>query len=146
MNSPGGMHEQFDKRDDVKVPTERSFGRTFAIVFALLAAFSYWHHGLSSRFYASAAVSVAFAMVTLAAPQILRQPNLVWLKFGLLLHKIVNPVIMGVLFFGVFTPMGYAMRLFGIDFLREKRKPQVKSYWIVKSAENIPDSSMKNQF
>ena len=146
MNSPGGMHEQFDKRDDVKVPTERSFGRTFAIVFALLAAFSYWHHGLNGRFYASAAVSVAFAIVTLAAPQILRPLNLVWLKFGLLLHKIVNPVIMGVLFFGVFTPMGYAMRLFGIDFLREKRKRQVKSYWIVKSAESIPDSSMKNQF
>ncbi len=146
METSSGTHEQFDKRDDVKVPTERSFGRTFAVVFALLAAFSFWHHGLSVRFYVTAAVSVLVAIVTLAAPQLLRPFNLMWLKFGLLLHKIVNPLIMGVLFFGVFTPMGAIMRLFGADLLRVKRKPSGQSYWIVKSDDGIPDSSMKNQF
>jgi hypothetical protein len=146
MDSSGGMHEQFDKRDDVKVPTERSFGRTFAVVFALLAAFSYWHHGFSGRFYAAAAVAAVFAIVTLIAPQTLRPLNLVWLKFGLLLHKIVNPLIMGILFFGVFSPMGFVMRLFGVDFLRVKRKPPAETYWIVKGDDSMPDSSMKNQF
>jgi hypothetical protein len=146
METSSGTHEQFDKRDDVKVPTERSFGRTFTVVFALLAAFSFWHHGFGGRFYVTAAVSVLVATVTLAAPQLLRPFNLIWLKFGLLLHKIVNPVIMGVLFFGVFTPMGAIMRFFGADLLRVTRKPPGESYWIVKSDDGIPDSSMKNQF
>jgi len=141
-----GTHEQFDKRDDVKAPSERSFGITFAVVFALLAAFSYWHRGVSNTFYITIVVSVVFAVVTLAAPRILRPLNLIWLKFGLLLHKIVNPVIMGILFFGIFTPMGVVMRMFGVDFLHTKRKPATASYWIAKSDDNIPDSSMKNQF
>jgi Saxitoxin biosynthesis operon protein SxtJ len=140
------MHEQFDKRDDVKAPSERSFGFTFAIVFALLAAFSWWHSGMATKAYAMAGLSAVFLAITLLAPRLLRPLNLIWLKFGLLLHKIVNPIIMGVLFFGVFTPMGFAMRLFGVDFLRLKRKPAGETYWIVKGEDSIPDSSMKNQF
>ena len=140
------MHEQFDKRDDVKAPSERSFGITFAVVFALLAAFSYWHRGAGNTFFVTIAVSAIFAAVTLVAPRILRPFNLIWLKFGLLLHKIVNPVIMGILFFGIFTPMGVVMRMFGVDFLRTKRKPAMGSYWVAKVDDNIPDSSMKNQF
>ena len=141
-----GTHEQFDKRDDVKAPSEWSFGITFAVVFASLAAFSYWHRGTGTMFYVTIAVSAAFAVVTLMAPRILRPLNLIWLKFGLLLHKVVNPVIMGILFFGIFTPMGVVMRMFGVDFLRMKRKPAAESYWIAKGDDAIPDSSMKNQF
>lgn len=141
-----GTHEQFDKRDDVKAPSDRSFGITFAVVFALLAAFSYWHRGVSNTFYVTLAVSAVFAVVTLVAPRTLRSLNLIWLKFGLLLHKIVNPLIMGILFFGIFTPMGVVMRMFGVDFLRMKRKPVTKSYWIAKGDDAVPDSSMKNQF
>lgn len=141
-----GTHEQFDKRDDVKAPSERSFGFTFAVVFALLAAFSYWHRGAGTTFYVTIAVSAVFAIIALMAPRILRPLNLVWLKFGLLLHKVVNPVIMGILFFGIFTPMGVVMRMFGVDFLRTKRKPAMGSYWIAKGDDGIPDSSMKNQF
>ena len=146
MKISSGTHEQFDKRDDVKVPTERSFGRTFAIVFALLAAFSFWHHGISARFIVTGAISISFAAVTLIAPRMLRPLNLIWLKFRLLLHKIVNPLIMGLLFFGVFTPMGFFMRLFGADLLRVKRLPIAGTYWIARGEDRIPDSSMKNQF
>lgn len=140
------MHEQYDKRDDVKTPSERSFGITFAAVFALLAAFSYWHRGASTTFAVTIAVSIVFAVATLIAPRILRPLNLIWLKFGLLLHKIVNPVIMGILFFGIFTPMGVVMRIFGVDFLRTKKKQAAMGYWIAKGDDAIPDSSMKNQF
>jgi Saxitoxin biosynthesis operon protein SxtJ len=146
MTTSGGMHEQFDKRDDVKAPSERSFGFTFTVVFALLAAFSWWHSGMGTRAYILLGLSAVFLAITLLAPRLLRPLNLIWLKFGLLLHKVVNPVIMGLLFFGVFTPMGVAMRLFGVDFLRLKRKPPGETYWIVKGDDSIPDSSMKNQF
>jgi Saxitoxin biosynthesis operon protein SxtJ len=146
MDKASGMHEQFDKRDDVKAPSERSFGITFVVVFALLAAFSWWHRGVTTTLYVTAGVSAVFAVLTLLAPRILRPLNLIWLKFGLLLHKIVNPVIMGLLFFGVFTPMGFVMRLFGVDFLQMKKKPATDSYWNVKRDDGIADSSMKNQF
>jgi hypothetical protein len=146
MNKAGGTHEQLSKRDDVKAPTERSFGITFAVVFALLAAFTYWHRGATMTFYAVVIVSLIFAVVTLVAARLLRPLNLIWLKFGLLLHKVVNPVIMGLLFFAVFTPMGVAMRAIGVDLLRLKRKHATETYWISRRSEAIQDSSMKNQF
>lgn len=146
MDKASNVHEQFDKRDDVKAPSERSFGTTFFVVFALLAAFSWWHRGVTTTLYVTAGVSALFALFTLLAPRILRPLNLIWLKFGLLLHKIVNPVIMGLLFFGVFTPMGFVMRLFGVDFLQMKKKRAADSYWNVKRDDGIADSSMKNQF
>ena len=146
MDKAGGTHEHLSKRDDVKAPTERSFGITFAVVFALLAAFTYWHRGATMMFYTTIAVSLVFAVVTLVAARLLRPLNLLWLKFGLLLHKVVNPVIMGLLFFAVFTPMGVVMRAFGIDLLRLKRKPASETYWISRRDEAIQDSSMKNQF
>ena len=146
MSKAGGTHEQPSKRDDVKAPTERSFGITFAVVFALLAAFTYWHRGATMTFYTVIIVSLVFAVVTLVAARLLRPLNLIWLKFGLLLHKVVNPVIMGLLFFVVFTPMGVAMRAIGVDLLRLKRKPATETYWISRRGEAIQDSSMKNQF
>ena len=146
MGKASGMHEQFDKRDDVKAPSERSFGITFAVVLALLGAFSYWHRGISTTFYVVLVLSAVFAIVTLTAPRLLRPLNLIWLKFGLLLHKVVNPVIMGILFFGIFAPIGIIMRAIGADLLRLKRKPASETYWIVRRDESIADSSMKNQF
>ena len=141
-----GTHERLERHEHVKAPSERSFGWTFAAVFLALAAFSYWHRGAAPRFYATLAVSAAFAAVTLVAPRVLKPLNLVWLKFGLVLHKVVNPVIMGLLFYGVFTPMGAVMRAFGADLLRMTRKPASGSHWVVKAEEGLAASSMKNQF
>ena len=146
MSKFSGMHEKIDRHDDVKAPSERSFGITFVVVFALLAAFTWWHRGLSTTFNITAGVSAAFAVFTLLAPRLLRPLNLIWLKFGLLLHKVVNPIIMGLLFFGVFTPMGVVMRLFGVDFLRMKKKPATESHWNIKRDDGLAESSMKNQF
>lgn len=146
MGNASGTHEQFSKRDDVKAPTERSFGFTFAVVFALLAGFTYWHLGATTTFYTMTILTLVFVVVTLTAARLLRPLNLIWLKFGLLLHKVINPVIMGLLFFAVFTPMGVAMRAMGVDLLRLKRKPATETYWISMRDEDIQDSSMKNQF
>jgi hypothetical protein len=142
----GATHETLEKTEVIKPPSERSFGYTFAVVFSLLAAFTWWHSGATWKFYACLSVVAVFGLLGLVYPSVLRPLNLLWLKFGLLLHKVINPVIMGLLFFGIFTPMGVVMRLFGVDFLRMRGKPASGSYWIVKGDENLPDSSMKNQF
>jgi hypothetical protein len=113
-------HETRSGHDDTKAPSEKSFGITFACVFALLSAWLFYRHGFGLKLVATAVLAVAFLATAYAAPYVLRPLNIVWLKFGLLLHRVVNPVIMGLLFFIVFTPMGMLMRLFGADLLRLK--------------------------
>jgi hypothetical protein len=142
----GATHETLDKHEVVKPPSDRSFAYTFLVVFGLLSAFTWWHSGITWKLYTCLAVSLVFGAFGLIAPNVLRPLNLLWLKFGLLLHKIVNPLIMGLLFFGIFTPMGVAMRTFGVDFLRMRGKSASDSNWAVRQRDDIPESSMKNQF
>ena len=101
-----GHHERLARHEDVKPPSEKSFGVTFAVVFTLLAAWLYWRKGLAWWPAALLAAAAFFLITAFAAPNILKPFNFVWLKFGLLLHRIVNPVVMGLLFFLVFTPGG----------------------------------------
>lgn len=129
----------------VKPPSETSFGRTFFVVFALLAGLMLWRQHFWSAGFAAAA-SVFFVGAAYLRPEILKPVNLLWFRFGLLLHRIVNPVVMGLLFFAVFTPMGAIMRTAGKDFLRLRRKSGTESLWIERTAENAPETSMKTQF
>ncbi|MFD1701699.1 SxtJ family membrane protein [Methylopila henanensis] len=139
-----GHHENLIADEHVRPPSEKSFGLTFAVVFALLAAWLWWRgHPVGAG--AAGVASAACVACAYLAPAALRPLNLVWLKFGLLLHKVVNPIIMGGLFFLVFTPMGYVMRRAGKDFLGLKRNPEATSYWVRRDA-TLPLGSMKKQF
>jgi hypothetical protein len=139
-------HENLRDGSTVKAPSEKSFGVTFACVFGLLSGWQFYSHGVSFWAVATILAGIGFLGMAFAAPAVLRPLNLLWMKFGLLLHRIVNPLIMGVLFFGVFTPMGLAMRLFGADLLRLRAKPAENGYWIIRANENVGKSSMTNQF
>ena len=139
-------HEYAGNRDEVKAPSEKSFGVTFACVFGLLSALQFYRLGIAVWPVVTSVAALGFLATAFAAPAVLRPLNLVWLKFGMLLHRIVNPVIMGLLFFGVFTPMGLIMRLFGADLLRLRTKTGATSHWILRADENLEKSSMTNQF
>lgn len=139
-------HEYAGNRDEVKAPSEKSFGLTFACVFGLLSALQFYRHGIAVWPAVTLAAALGFLAAAFAAPAVLRPLNLVWLKFGMLLHRVVNPFVMGLLFFGVFTPMGLIMRLFGADLLRLRTKAGATSHWILRAGENIEKSSMTNQF
>jgi len=142
----GGHHEQLSKPDDVKPPSEKSFGLTFAAILSLIAAWLYLRKDLPIWTVASLAASIAFLAAAFLAPALLRPLNLAWSRFGLLLHRIVNPIVMGLLFFLVFTPTGFIMRALGKDLLRLKRDPSRSSYWIHRADESHPPSKMTNQF
>ena len=90
-------------------------------------------------------VAAAIGAVTLARPALLAQANRLWLKFGLLLNRIVSPVVMALMFFVVLTPIAFAMRLAGKDPMRRRHDPAAASYWIDREPGPAPDS-MKNQF
>ncbi|WP_119418723.1 hypothetical protein [Desertibaculum subflavum] len=140
----GQTHETFTREEVVKGSSDRSFGLTFAMVALILAGVSYWRDG-NWWPYALAAAAV-FAGLALAVPGLLGPLNRLWLRFGLLLHHVINPLVMGLLFFGVITPMGVAARLIGKDFLRLRFDRQAKSYWIPRDPPGPAPDTMRHQF
>jgi Saxitoxin biosynthesis operon protein SxtJ len=141
-----GHHEQLTEHGDVKLPSDRSFGVTFAVVFTLFALWLYWRKDLLSWALLFLAAAVIIATLAYQTPNVLRPLNRVWMKFGLLLHKVINPLVMGLLFFLVFTPTGFIMRFLKKDLLRLERDPRSRTYWIVRSPETDPLTNMKNQY
>ena len=115
----------------------------FAAVFAIIGCWPLIH-GAAPRWWALG-LAAAFAAVALARPQLLHPLNRAWLAFGRLLHRVVGPLVMGMVFFTVVTPTGWIMRLRGKDVLSLKRRPDLKSYWITREPSSELQS-MKNQF
>ena len=126
--------------DEIKISSNRSFGIVFFIVFFLIAIYPLLNDG-NIRIW-SLIISLAFLILGLLNSKILKPLNKIWFKFGLLLGKIISPLVMGLIFFIVVTPIGLLMRLFNKDLLNLKFN-KTKSYWIKK---NGPKSKMKNQF
>ena len=126
--------------DDVKIGSNRSFGIVFFVVFLIIALWPFLK-GDSLRFW-SMAVSLIFLILGLINSKILTPLNKLWMKFGLLLGNIVSPIVMGIIFFGVVTPTGLLMKLFGKDIL-ELKKNKKNTYW--KKKDNL-NNNMKNQF
>lgn len=137
-------HEDLTREEEVEGSSDRSFGVVFAVVFLIIALFPLLHAG-AVRWW-SVGVSAAFAVVAFTVPGILAVPNRLWMKFGLLLAKIVSPIALGILFYLVFTPIGLLMRLAGKDPMRLKADPNAKSYWIDREPPGPPPQSMTNQF
>ena len=126
--------------DDIKIGSNRSFGIVFSIVFLLIAIYPLINSdGL--RVW-SLIIAIIFLVLGLINSKILTPLNKLWFKFGILLGRIVSPVIMGIIFFLVVTPIGLIMRIIGKDLLNLKFNKD-KSYWIEKTD---PKSKMKNQF
>ena len=126
--------------DDVKISSNRSFGIVFFIVFLLIALYPLINQG-EFRLW-SLIISFIFFILGILNSKILTPLNKLWFKFGIFLGKIVSPIIMGIIFFFVVTPIGVLMRIFGKDVLNLKYNND-KSYWIEKTG---PKSKMKNQF
>ena len=126
--------------NEIKLPTNRSFGIVFFIVFLIIALWP-MKNGMDLRLW-SMIIAIIFLILGLLNSKILTPLNIIWLKFGLLLGKIISPIVMGLVFFVTVTPIGLLMRLFGKDLLSLKMNKD-KSYWI-KREEKI--NSMKNQF
>jgi len=129
---------------DVKMGSDKAFGIVFAVVFGIIAFWPvlWWNN---PRVWAIL-VAAVFLLVAFIKPDLLRPLNRIWFLFGLLLHKIVSPIIMGVLFFLTVTPIALLMRAFGKDVLNQSLEPDTESYWITVSDEHHASSSMRNQF
>ena len=120
--------------------SNKNFGLTFFIVFLII---SFWPlmHNEQIRIW-SLVIALIFLILGMSNSKILTPLNAIWFKFGLFLGKIVSPIVMGIIFFLIVTPISIVMKIFGKDLLNLKYNNQ-KSYWVEK---NAPKSKMKNQF
>tara|TARA_B100000965_G_C18896422_1_gene458434 strand:+ start:122 stop:505 length:384 start_codon:yes stop_codon:yes gene_type:complete len=126
--------------DDIRLGSNRSFGIVFFIVFLLIGLYPLINSA-DIRIW-SLIVSLVFLVLGILDSKILNPLNKIWFKFGILLGKFVSPLIMGIIFFFVVSPIGILMRILKKDLLNLKFNDN-KSYWIKKTG---PKSKMKNQF
>ena len=128
------------KNNNIKIGSNKNFGLVFFIFF-LIISFYPLVNGEDIRKW-SLVFSIIFLVLGLTNSKILNPLNKLWFNFGIFLGKIMSPVIMGIIFFLVVTPIGLLMRLFGKDILNLKFNNKA-TYWIEK---NGPKSKMRNQF
>jgi hypothetical protein len=118
------------------LPSDRSFGWTFTGVFALGAFFYPW----------VLALAALTALVTVVRSHWLAPFKHAWMKFGELLHRVVSPVILGVIFFGLFTPFAVAMRLAGRDAMKRRFEAALASYWVRRDPPGPAEDSFRDMF
>ena len=126
------------------LPSNHKFGWFFAFVFSLGAAYAFWK---DAAIWAAAfsALTVTFIAVTVAAPKLLAPLNRLWFSLGMLLGKIVSPIVLGLIFFVMITPVAMVTRWFGRDELRLKRTTKI-SYWLNRKPPGPTSDSFKRQF
>jgi xanthosine utilization system XapX-like protein len=126
-----------------KLPSERRFGFTMAAAFAGLAVYGMIRHRNRTACIAFIVVSIIFALLALVVPRALALLNKLWFYLGEALGKVVSPIVLGIIFYGILTPISVVTRLFGRDELRLKR--QALSYWIDSTSSSSAES-FKHQF
>jgi len=134
------FHESF-ARDEIKPPSDRSTGLTFAAVAVIVAVL--WRDS-DTVLWVALGVAAILAAVSLIAPYLLKPLNIIWFQLGLVLHRIVNPIVMFAVFALVFVPGGAMMRLWR-DPLRLRRTAG-STYWIERKELTDTEKSMTNQF
>ena len=127
-------------KDVIKIGTNKSFGIVFFVVFIIISLYPLLHEE-NIRVW-SLIISIIFLVLGLFNSKLLNPLNKIWFKFGLLLGKIISPLIMGIIFFFVVTPIAILMKILRKDLLNLNFNND-KTYWIKKTE---PKSKMKNQF
>jgi hypothetical protein len=137
-------HESFSRDETVTAGSDRSFGMVMAAVLAIVTVLNGWNGG--GIWPWSGGLAVLFLVVAMLHPAMLAPLNRVWHEFGQLLHKVINPVVMGFLYYGTVLPTGLVMRAMGKDLLRLKWDPDADSYWIARQPPGPAPETMKDQF
>ena len=129
---------------ELELPSNRVFGFFFSFIFIALGVYFY----LGKSFVLAKSLSVVgflFLVVAIVKADALLSLNKLWMRFGLLLGMIIGPIVLGAIFFGLFTPISLVMRLSGRDELR-LRFGEKSSYWISRESSQIESDAFKNQF
>lgn len=141
------MHESFAEHTKVEGPSERSFGLTVGGIFFAIGLFKWWRVSPPTTFtMIFLGVGLTLVVLGLVAPRTLAPLNRAWMKLGLLMAMVVNPIIMFLMFALIFVPTAIIMRIGGRDALRLKRDAKADSYWIDRKPPGPAPETMINQF
>ena len=145
MNNRAGFHEDFSREEVVASSSNRSFGLIVGLFSGCVAAVKFWHgeQGTGLAWAISAFILISLAVLK---PALLSPLNRLWFRFGLLLHKVMNPLLMAVMFYLVILPVSLLMRVFHKDPLRLKYDPHAATYWIERRPPGPVPDTMRNQF
>ena len=125
----------------IKISSNRSFGLLFFIVFLIVALWPLKYEE-DIRLW-SLVLSIIFFILGILNSQLLTPLNKLWFTFGMFLGLIVSPIVMGIVYFLVVTPIGIFMRLLGKDLLKTSKAKNASTYWIKRINKQ---STMKKQF
>ncbi|WP_417789887.1 SxtJ family membrane protein [Terasakiella pusilla] len=141
------MHEEHQSTHEVETSSDRSFGLTVGGILALIEAYRLWSSGILDTFgIVLLAIAGPLFLLGLVYPKILTPLNKAWTKLGFLMFKIVNPIIMFLVYVITILPIGVVMRLAGKDTMRLKLDKEAKTYWIKRDPAGPSPESMKKQF
>ena len=128
-------------KSNIKISSNRNFGLVFFFIFLVVSIWPLTHNE-TPRIW-SAIISLAFLILVLTRSKLLTPLNRLWAKFGIILGAIIAPIVMGVVFFLVITPIGLVMKIIGKDLLSIKYDKKKETYWVKRDK---PTSTMKQQF
>jgi hypothetical protein len=138
------IHEQFHKDEAPEGGSNRNFGIVFGVFFAILAILNYWHGRTAWPWWLGG--SLVFLGLSWLLPSCLRPLNAVWTRFGLVLSRITQPIVMALIFFSSIVPAGLIARSLGKDLLRLRLDKSSPTYWIKRTPPGPASDSFKNQF
>ena len=137
-------HENVSRDEATRPSGLRAFGAVFVVVFALVGLWPLWKHG-DVRLWALV-VAAVLLMVTLVAPALLALPNKLWMRLGALLHRVVSPVVLAVMFYGVVTPIGMLKRATSRGDFTWRRGGAADTYWKRRDPPGPKPDSLTHQF
>ena len=137
-------HESVTREERAAPASERSFAIVMTGALALLASINWWHEGHVWPWFGG--IAALFLLSGYFCPAALKPLNWVWFQIGVLLHAVVSPIVMGLVFYGAVLPTALVMRAMGKDLLSLKIEPDRDSYWIVRQPPGPAPETMKDQF
>jgi hypothetical protein len=139
------MSSHSDSLHGSTLPSERTFGFVFTGIFLIIAGYLWYHDGKPLAIQIFLVLAIAFFAFAFFMPIVLRPLNKAWYKLGLLMGRVVSPIVLGILFFILISPIAIVMRLAGRDALK-LRKQNVQSHWIDRAPPGPSSDSFKEQF
>ena len=127
-----------------QLPSDRSFGAVFVVFFGAVAAYGWLKS--AAWLFVPLALSMLTLLLALVRPHLLRPFNVLWMKLAEVLNRVVSPIVLGVIFFGMFTPIAIVMRWAGRDELKRRFDPNMKTYWVDRQPPGPKPEDLPNQF
>ena len=130
---------------DNKFPSNKKFGFLFTLIFIILSGYFYLYKYSNFLIIISLIIATTFLITALIKPIILKPFNVLWFKLSIFLSKIVNPIILGIIFYILITPIAIITKIFGRDILKIKYTNKI-TYWINKDKIDYDKESFKKQY